>query len=99
MKHNEFLEKIKDIPNLQYEGERRSGGVLGLYTVFAKWKHEEDWIFVRAYETVKGLIYMLSTIPKDVYIVQDYKILYVTGNENEYVKELLKVESTNDDAT
>lgn len=97
MTYNEFRKEITKIPDLQTKGERRSGGILGIYIVFGKWKFEDEWIFIRAYETVKGLIYMLGTIPEDVYVKQDFKVLHVTGDNN--VNELLIVESTNDDAT
>lgn len=99
MNHNEFKNKINQIPDYQNEGERRSGGILGVYVVFAKWKNEDEYIFVRAYETRKGVVYMLSTIPEEVYLQQDYRILYLRGNSENYVEELLIVESTNDDAT
>jgi len=97
MTFNEFKEEITKIPDLQTQGERRSGGILGVYVIFGKWKFEDEWIFIRAYETVKGVMYMLNTIPEDVYLKQDFKVLHVTGNNN--VNELLVVESTNDDAT
>lgn len=93
MTYNDFKNELLKIPNLQFEGERRSGGVLGIYVIFAKWKDESEWIFVRAYETLKGLQYMTDTIPEDIFYKQDYKIIHVTGNENNYVNELLTVES------
>lgn len=97
MTYNEFKKQILQIPDLQTKGERRSGGVLGLYVIFAKWKNENEWIFVRAYETAKGLVYMLNTIEKDIFEKQDFKILHLTGDEKNYVNELLIVESENDD--
>lgn len=99
MTHDEFLKEVKNIEELQTVGERRSGGVPGLYVAFAKWKYEDEWIFVRAYETLKGLQHMLGTITKDIYVQQDYKIVHFDGNRENYFKELLIVESENDDAT
>lgn len=99
MTFDAFRNKVANLPNYQNEGERRSGGVLGIYVMYAKWIGENEWIFVRAYETLKGLQHMVATIEKEIFEKQDYKVLYLRGNSENYVEELLIAESANDDAT
>lgn len=98
MTFNDFYDFIKNIEDLQ-NNVGPSGGVPGLYIIFAKWEYEDEWIFVRAYETLKGLQYMISTIPAELYEKQIFKVIHVNGNHADYVTEIVNTGDNNDDAT
>jgi hypothetical protein len=92
MTYNEFkvsVEKLSEYKWNREEMEIESGGVVGLYAVFAKWKENEYWVFSRAFETYEGLKFFVRAIPEDIFNQQYIKILFVHCNNGENYTDLL----------
>ena len=92
MTYDDFKKQIEQLTEFKWDRDEmvsEAGGVVGLYTVFCKWKHDNYWVFSRAFETYEGLKFFVRAIPEDIFDQQYIKIIFVHCKNGDNYTELL----------